>query len=82
MNRLSGGHVHSHLDSSVALKGHTATYSNMSSRLGGQGTVGTINGKLPMEPRFPHIKELQARAEEETPNSLLLTPVNIFLVRF
>lgn len=82
VNRLSGGHVFSHLDSSVALNGHIATYSNMNSRLSGQGTVGTTNGKLPMEPRYPHIKDLQARAEEATPSSLLLTPVSIFLVHF
>lgn len=80
VNCLSGGHVHSHLDSSVALNGHIATGSNMNSGLGGQGTVRTTNGILPMEPRYPHIKDLQARAKAETSESLLLTPVSIFLV--
>lgn len=82
VNRLSGGHVNSRLDSSVALTGHIAPYSNMNNRLDGQGIFDTANGQLPMDPRYPHIKELQARAEAATPKSLSLTPVNIVLVQF
>lgn len=78
VNRLSGGHVNSHLDSFVALNGHIATQSNMDSRLGGQETVGATNGILPMASPYPHIKDLQARAEAATPKALFLTPVSIF----
>lgn len=81
VNRLSGGHVNSHLDSFVALNGHIATHSNMDSRLGGQGTVGTTNGILPMASPYPHIKELQARAEAATPKALFLTPIRTLLSR-
>ena len=82
VNGLSGGHVNSRLDSSVALSEHIAPYSNMNNRLDGQGIVGTANGQLPTHPRYPHIKDLQARAEAATPKSLSLTPVNYFFGLF
>lgn len=29
---------------------------------GGQGSIGNVNGIRKMEPRYPHIKDLQAKA--------------------
>ncbi|MCJ1465230.1 ubiquitin-specific protease doa4 [Pseudocyphellaria aurata] len=53
----------------------------MTSRLRGRGSIATTNGKPPIEPRFPHIKDLHARVEAATPKSQILTPIRTLLGR-
>ena len=60
---------------SVSLSKYLPAYSDKISGPGGYGIISNANGVPTMEPRYPHIKDLQAKADQVIKELSVFIPV-------
>lgn len=61
---------------SINMDNRAVAHSERTSWDGTSGSVGKANGGPTVQPRYPHIKDLQARAEAITREMVAFTPVS------
>lgn len=75
VNPQDNGATNPQKNHSINLDKSTTVYSNRQSWPDGQGPIGNVNGVPKMVPHYPHIKDLQAKANATVRELPAFTPV-------